>query len=67
VEASVNTIVAGANTLLVSTVNNDTGGIFAGGGATVNLNDEVDVFLLVPSGNPSSVTVRVTVYIPGKK
>ena len=67
VEESVNIIVAGAKTLLAFNVNKATGGWLAGGGSTTNWIDDIAVFLFVPSGKPSSVTVRETVYTPGNR
>ena len=65
VDWSVNVLVNIAGRLFLSTVNEATGGIFGGGGATITVIVLDVVFLFIPIGKPLSVTANVTMYLPG--
>jgi hypothetical protein len=67
-ERSVKLMTAGAKILLlISTLNKAIGGLFAGGETIVISVEDVAVLISVPSDKPSSLTVNLTVYVPGKK
>ena len=66
-ERSVKLMTAGAKILLISTLNKAIGGLFTGGETIVISVEDVAVLISVPSAKPSSLTVSLTVYVPGKK